>query len=696
MPRRRFLLLVVSAAMLGSSSALAQLSEEEELAMAYGDKSFVTIATGSRMPTSRAPSVATVITAEDIRALGATDLDEVLETVPGLHVARSTQANMPVYTIRGVHRDTNPQVLMLVNGIPVTMSFQGNRGNGTIAVPLENVARIEVIRGPGSALYGADAFTGVINITTKTAADIDGTQFGIRAGSFNTRDAWLLHGGKLGPLEMAGYLRIGTTDGANPTVTADAQTGLDALLGTRASRAPGPMNNARDSIDGALDLAWEKWRFRLGYLERDHVGSASGVASALDPSGHSYSERLSADLGYRDRNFARNWEVSLEASAMRYKEFSDLVLFPAGANLGGGVFADGMIGNPYKWEAHGRLNAAALYSGFHAHRLRFGAGITKDDLYKVRETKNFLSGVLPYTPIGTGSFADVVDVSATTPFLSPHKRLIRHWFAQDEWTFAKDWTLTAGVRHDRYSDFGDTTNPRLALAWEAAYNLTAKLLYGTAFRAPSFVQLYSINNPVQIGTPDLTPEKMKTVEAAVSWQPTTKLQLGLNVFRYQMRDIIQVVGTTYQNTGKQTGRGMEFDAAWDATRALRLSGNYSYQRSIDEATQKDAGLAPHHHAYLRADWRLAPGWAMNAQLNAVGERQRAPEDTRASLAGYTTADLTLRTDRGTKGWNFTAALRNLFDVDAREPSPFGTPFIAIPNDFPLPGRWFFLQATHTL
>jgi iron complex outermembrane receptor protein len=161
MPRGSFALLSLLAALLGASSALAQLSDEEDMAMVYGDKSFVTIATGTRMPLSRAPAVASVITAEDIQALGATDLDEVLETVPGLHVARSTQINMPVYVIRGVHRDTNPQVLMLVNGIPVTMAYQGNRGNGTIGVPLENIARIEVIRGPGSALAPVPSTVGM-------------------------------------------------------------------------------------------------------------------------------------------------------------------------------------------------------------------------------------------------------------------------------------------------------------------------------------------------------------------------------------------------------------------------------------------------------------------------------------------------------------------------------------------------------
>jgi len=273
---------------------------------------------------------------------------------------------------------------------------------------------------------------------------------------------------------------------------------------------------------------------------------------------------------------------------------------------------------------------------------------------------------------------------------------VRYWFAQDEWNFAKDWTLTAGLRRDDYSDVGQTTNPRLALVWEAAYDLTAKLLYGTAFRAPAFTELYNVNNPVLIGTSNLTPEKMKTVEAALSWQAAPKLQLGVNVFRYQMRDIIQVVGIAYQNTGEQTGRGMELEAAWDATRELRLSGNYSHQKSIDEATQQDAGLAPHDHVYLRADWRFTPGWAVNTQLNAVGTRQRAPGDTRASLSGYNTVDLTLRTDSGGKGWGFAASLRNLFNADAREPSAFGAPFISLPDDIPLPGRSFYLQATHSL
>jgi len=133
-------------------------------------------------------AVATVITARDIEAMGATDLDQALESVPGLHVSMSNVALNPIYEFRGIATKNNPEVLMLVNGIPITNVLWGERGQIWGGMPLENVARIEVIRGPGSALYGADAFSGVINIITKTAADIKGTEYGLRAGSFNSRD----------------------------------------------------------------------------------------------------------------------------------------------------------------------------------------------------------------------------------------------------------------------------------------------------------------------------------------------------------------------------------------------------------------------------------------------------------------------------------------------------------------------------
>ena len=141
-------------------------------------------------------------------------------------------------------------------------------------------------------------------------------------------------------------------------------------------------------------------------------------------------------------------------------------------------------------ERHGRIALDATFDGWAGHRVRLGVGADHDEIYKIRETKNFNPD---FSPIGTGSFGDVTDVSDTVPFLRPTKRHKWHAYVQDEWSLAADWTLTAGLRHDHYSDFGNTLNPRLALVWEAAYDVTAKLLYGTAFRAPSMTELYAIN-----------------------------------------------------------------------------------------------------------------------------------------------------------------------------------------------------------
>lgn len=669
----------------------AQTSDEDELALSYGDKSFVSIATGSPVSATRAPAVATVITAEDIRATGATDLDEILETVPGLHVSRSTLANAPVYSIRGVDSNTNPEVLMLVNGIPVNRIFEGNRGDVWGGMPLENIQRIEVIRGPGSALYGADAFSGVINVITKTASDINGTLAGVRAGSFRTRDAWVLHGGKFGAIDVAAYARVGKTDGYDKTVAADAQTGWDSTFGTHASHAPGPMDNQRDSVDASLDLSHTKWRFRTSYKERSNVGSGVGAAQALDPTGSSYSQTVTSDLTWQDPNFAKNLDVSMQANYLGYTEKSDLVLFPAGA-FGGG-FSDGLIGNPYKWERHEGLSATGFFTGLEKHRIRVGTGYTKEEIYKVQETKNYNPD---FSPIGTGSVQDVVDVSDTAPFLRPHSRLLRYIYAQDEWSIARDWELTAGLRHDHYSDFGETTNPRLALVWDAAYNMTAKVLYGTAFRAPSFTELYNINNPVLLGNPDLKPEKVKTLETAFSWQPMDKVQVGLNLFRFRISDMLRVSGVSYINGGEQTGRGFELEATWDVTRELRLSGNFAHQRLIDEASNTDAGNAPQEKLYARVDWRFTPGWAANAQVNWVMGRERVALDPRPSVPDYHTVDLTLRTDKNDSRWSAAISVRNLFDADAREPSPYTQPFINIPGDIPLPGRSFYVQVQYKL
>jgi len=656
----------------------------EDLAMLYGDKSFISIATGSAQPIARAPSVATVVTSEDIAAIGANDLDEVLETVPGLHVSRSPIGYNPIYSIRGIATQFNPQVLMLINGIPITGAYVGNRSQIWAGMPVENIARIEVIRGPGSALYGADAFSGVINIITKTAGDVQGAQVGARVGSFNTRDGWMQYGNTVGDFKIAAYVRAGQTDGQKNTIDADAAT-----LTGNPSYAPGTLYLGRDAIDGRFDISNEKWQLRAGYQRRYNAETGAGVASALDPVGTNFGERINADLTYTEQNLIPDLGVTAQISYLHLVEKSDLTLFPPGYTVTppGITYPNGLIGNPYKWERHYRFNLSANYSGVDNHKLRFGAGTQTDDMYRIQDSNNFLT-----PPI-------VVDVTDTLPFMTPHNRRVSFAYAQDEWNFTQDWYLTAGIRQDRYSDFGQTTNPRIALVWDTAYNMTSKLLYGKAFRPPSFAELYNINNPVATGNQDLNPETNETVELAFDWQVKNGLHANLNLFRYHMKDILRFApkaGTAAlvaQNTGRQHGSGGEVELVWDASATLRLSGNYAYQRSIDEASNQDAGNAPSHQAYGRADWHFLQGWNLNTQFNYVAGRKREPGDLRPRIADYHTVDMTLRNGGHDSDLSYAFSVRNLFDADAREPSP--APGL-IPDDLPLAPREWRVELNYKL
>lgn len=674
--------------------------EEVALAMVYGDRSTISLATGSPQPLRRAPAVATVITADDIAAMGATDLDEVLATVPGLHVARNNQAYTPLYVVRGVFSELNPQTLMLQNGVPMTTLFVGSRGIIWGGLPVQHIARIEIIRGPGSALYGADAFAGIINIITKTAGDIGGTEFGLRLGSFRARDAWMQHGGMLGPVAVGAFLRIGRGDGFEGRVEADAQTQLDQLFGTRASLAPGPLSNAfRRALDGGLDLAWGTVRLRAGLKQRDELGTGAGVSAALDPYGLTSSRRLHADLSWNDIVVGAGWRLGATLSGMHYQQTfpKPLQVFPPGAF--GGAFPQGMFGAPYTWERQWRFSAVATYAGWDSHQLRIGAGYDDLDLYRTRELKNFsfiTSGPLTGLPAPTAD-GRVIEFPVEQSFLAPHARRVKYAYVQDEWSLARDWTLTAGVRRDVYSDFGGTTNPRAALVWDATLDLTAKLLYGRAFRPPAFTELYSINNPVIQGNSALRPETMRTLEAAFAWQARKDVQLNLSLYRYRMSDIIRTTPAVgglarFVNLGSQRGSGAELEAHWDVDRRLRLTAHWSIQRSIDETTGSDVGYAPRHRLHARADWHMDSGWQAGLQVLRVADRRRAAGDQRPPIADYSTVDLTLRSPRLRAGWEFMATLRNAFGADVREPSL--APGLSLPNDLPMPGRAWSLQAQY--
>jgi len=655
---KKAIFLLASLIVAGSSNLRAVEGGEEDLFSLYGDEDFVSIATGRKQLLSKAPAVASVVTADDIKKMGAKDIEQALESVAGLHVSRRSAEYNPVILMRGIHSDFNAQVLMLINGIPITNVYTGDRGLVWGGMPVENISRIEVIRGPGSAVYGADAFAGTINIITKTADEIDGLETGVSTGSFDTQRAWALYGGNVNEWDVAFSMELLDTNGHDEKINADR-----ASLAPGVSLAPGGVNTGKKSVETRIDISKDEWRYRMGFQGRYDVETGAGVFEALDAIGKADSERFNVDVTYHKPNFSENWDVQGTLSYFSSSFDTDNIhLLPAGA---GGAPPAGLIGSPDVYEQHYRYDMSAFFTGFEDHDVRIGAGIHYIDQYKVEETKNFPGPIFNRT----------------------EARTVRYLFLQDEWGFSNDWSLTTGLRYDSYSDFGDTVNPRVALVWDTSYNLTTKFLYGRAFRAPSFNEQFNMGNPVAVGNEDLDPEVINTYEIAFDYTHSGDLSGGLNLFYYDMEDIIRFTPVA-MNTGDQTGYGLELEFEWQLTNDTSISGNYALQRSEDEATDDDAGHAPQQQIYLRADHTMSDNWNVSSQLNYVMDRKRVSGDTRKDVDDYATWDVTLKRAMWFGGFDVLVTLHNLADEEVLEPSLYDplTGTVAIPGDLPQAGR----------
>ncbi len=651
----------------------------------------VSIATGKKQSLAKAPSITSVITAEDIEAAGAVDIDDVLEMVPGLHVARSSTYNS-IYAIRGIYATNNPQVLVLINGIPINTLYSGNHGVAWGGMPVNGIAQVEIIRGPGSALFGSDAFSGVINIITKNKSDIKGTEVGARIGRFNSRDGWLLHGDSHRGVDIAVTIEHHETNGAPHLIDQDAQTPVDNRFGTNVSHAPGTVNLAKKNLDIRTELSYHGWKLRTGYQRRDKQGLGAGLSEALDPEGYVSDGRFSADLTYRDPALTKNWDISAQISYLQNDMRLDTILSHPGTSEN--VYPRMSILNREISEHRLSADFTGFYTGWTNHSIRFGLGYTYASLNKYSEQIGFIRNPTQEMRNNAVNFVDVTGTKYAS--LTPHQRENYHAFAQDVYAFAPDWEFTTGLRYDYYSDFNSTVNPRFALVWQTWNNLTTKLLYGQAFRSPSLTELYARHDLNALGNPNLKAEVINTLELGADYYLNDRMNFSLNIYRYRWRNAIQFVSQgngmgMAQNIGTQRGHGFELEGRWQVSNTLKLIGNYSQQYSENVAGY-ESGYAPSHEVYLRADWLFRPQWSLSAQLNWIADRERTADDPRENLENYTVADLTLRY-KSKKHWSAVVGVHNLFDVDAREPSssPTQEGIISIPNDLPVAKRDYFLE-----
>lgn len=623
----------------------------------------VTISTNTKQTLSKAPGVVSVITSDDIKATGTTNLMEILQSVPGIYVKANLFGFKPLISFRGA---SGTNVLLMINGAPAK-DLVWSPGIFWKGMPADMIERIEIIRGPGSALYGSDASAGVINVITRTAGTIDYSEAGMRLGSFDTGNVWLQHGMRWNGFEIALMADVSRTDGHSP------------FIRRAYGNSSGQADYGYESQDWHLSVARGNWRMLLDHARHDDVAIGLTGGAVLDPETRANDSLSSLALLYADPEFADDWALNGE---FRYRDMQ----YSSGNGYFEGIPAYANLKQESSAERRLNFEISAMYSGVRDHRLRFGGGYVEHDLYAFTQVLDGVSKVIDNGDTYTFLPTAVVPVTST----APHRRKNRYVFLQDIWSFSQDWELTAGVRYDHYSDFGSTLNPRLALVWQTTNQVTTKLMYGRAFRAPSYLERY-VTTAANPPNPELSPERSKTLELSFAWRATRDLRLGANIYRFERRDVIAPnppVSGQFDNLDRFVTRGIELEAQWQALSNLRLAGNLSTMKNGDTASPLRDLAIPRTQAYLRADWAFRPKWNWNLQTNWFGARPLPAGDLRASQSPYMLTDTTIRYYHGSD-WEFSASIRNLFDEEAVDYSS-----TRLWYNLPLPRRSAFVEARY--
>ena len=687
-------------AYIGIAHANNEFDDEfgDEFGDFYADVDFVSIATGAKTSLDKAPAIASVITADDMRKRGVRNLTEALTMVPGLNVSRSSQIMAPKFNFRGITSTYSPQTLLMINGTPLKSLVRGDSHTAWGEYPIHSIERIEIIRGPGSALYGADAFSGVINVITKSADVIKNNSLGGSVGSFGSRSAWFNGAVSTNDYALGVSFEYSKSDGHKQQVQVDAQTGLDILANELfdlppASLAPGPVNVGFEVLDMFLKAKVGGFSLNLGWQERGNLGTGQGVTEALDSNGKLGGSKVIVDLVHETDELDSGWNIKSKLSYYRSSQTieKDLLLFPEGTFFG--AFPDGVIGNPAWEEDNSSVSVKADQHAVDNHFISMGAGYSHADLYEVTEHKNFFPDLTP-RPNGAEDVSDTDEV-----FMPEASRSSYFVYIQDIWQVYPDWELTAGLRWDNYTDIGSTLNPRLALVWSTSVKSTTKFLYGRAFRAPSIAELLVVNNPVSLGNPNLSPEVIDTYEISYSIKSSAILNLNINAFYYEISDFITFVAddmatiSTAQNVGTRQGKGLELESIVHLSKAVQVKANYSYVQAKDKLLKDDVGDYPNHQFNAVVDWDINSYWHLNLTANLVGERQRTPLDSRKGLDGFTDLSLNLSYMNQVNGIEIALSAKNVLDEEIYEPStaPSSAGGVAnIPFDLPQAGAAYYL------
>lgn len=654
------------------------------------------IATHTKLNVDFVPGMVSVLHSEDLLSRGLLTVPEALATVPGIEisVANDGQTN---YVMRGIGKSfSSGKVKMLINGRAQNAAMSA--ASTATLFPVALIDRIEVIRGPGSAIYGEYAYAGVINIILRKDNQVFATE---RQLNEHTAGISLSNYSVTSPFKYALNMAVYDKKGD------DVKAGNDFLKDfpnpnfSAISNAPGPSNEAERNFTSSLLINYKNinWDSSLMYQNvGDYFGLANALPSEVKPVRTVITMTSDLDITH---GLSKSLEMTATLGSRFYALRSDLheffpVNFPDMANSS--TFADGVLGSPNYTEYEGRGNLEFNFSGIENHDILFGlhgALVLQGDTW-ARRNHNIL-------PNGTPTEVPVQDFRGDQNWLTENnKRIIASLYAQDQWNIWKPFTLTIGGRVDNYPDIGTSFNPRIAGVYNFLDNHIFKVQYARAFRPPTFIEMFARNNTIAIGNSDIKAETIDSLEAGYIYN-TVNTMLRATAFYTQMDNLITNDDITgkYQNLEGVKTEGGEIEVKQKLLHNLSFSANATYLRVRDTESNKPLPNIANILGNAGIAYSPVSGLALSLTGQYIGTRTREDSDARPSMPATQVLNSTIDIHNlGIKNLSAHIGVSNLLDQDIRHPAPlvsFANQDIpSYKDDYPRAGREYWLHLSYEL
>jgi iron complex outermembrane receptor protein len=577
--------------------------------------------------TSEAPAFVTIITADEIRKYGYKTMADVLESVPGFFI--TYDRNYHYIGVRGFRRpgDYDSRILILINGLRVNENISDSVSTGTtFPVDIDLIEKVEIIRGPGSSLYGGNALLAVVNVITKDAKTLNGTEVSGEVASFDT---------------MKGRVSYGKNfdESHNLLVSATSYKSDGPSLHFKEFDTPATHNgNVSNDDDEFYNLFCTAtagdFSLTATYLPREKgIPTAPYDTYFGDSRTRTNDDSTFVGMEYK-HDFTDDFALRGRVSYYHYNYDGTFAYDDSGLY----VNKDNSRGR--WWESELQFIAKPIEN----HKLTWGI---EDRYNPTQDQKNWDSAV----------------------YLDDHRHS-NNWgvYVQDEWKIFDKWTFVGGVRHDEYGIFGGTTNPRLALIYQHSDATTLKLLYGRAFRAPNVYELYYNDGGATMKAPDsLVPETIQTYEAVLEQKLNKNLGTTLSVFHYTMKDVIEQYLDpsddllVFRNINEVKANGITGALTGRWENGLKGRASYTFVEARDGQTNEILVDSPKHLAKFNV---ISPVIQNNlfAGLEVL-YTSRAKTLTNNYADGFWITNLTLTYENIVKGLELSASVYNLFDVD---------------------------------